>query len=332
MYRAVLGLDIGGANLKAAQNNGVARSVPFALWKAPHELAGRLRELIATMPSHELIAMTMTGELCDCFASKAEGVRAILRAVREATGLTTVLVWTTHGRFENIDLSKLDPQVIAAANWHALATHVARYFADSSTALLIDVGTTTTDITYLKDGRPHPRGLTDPARLACGELVYTGVRRTPVCAVLGMEVAAEFFATMLDVYLLLELIEENPHDLNTADGRPAMRSQAHARLARLRCADVDEFPLAEASALAQRALARQVEFVGWAIDTVLRERTPPEQVILVGSGEALGRAVCATHARLRGVRVVSLAEVLGAHLSAATCAFAVARLASEDVS
>jgi len=33
-----------------------------------------------------------------------------------------------------------------------------------------------------------------------GELVYTGIRRTPICAVLNRDVAAELFATMLDAY------------------------------------------------------------------------------------------------------------------------------------
>ena len=33
---------------------------------------------------------------------------------------------------------------------------------------------------------PMPTGRTDPERLASGELVYTGVRRTPACALLGL--------------------------------------------------------------------------------------------------------------------------------------------------
>ena len=41
MSAAVLGLDIGGANLKAAHTDGRALSVPFALWKNPGALAGR---------------------------------------------------------------------------------------------------------------------------------------------------------------------------------------------------------------------------------------------------------------------------------------------------
>ena len=81
-----------------------------------------------------------------------------------------------------------------------------------------------------------PLGRTDPERLQSGALVYTGARRTPVCAVLGgtahppLRVAAEWFATMLDVYLLLGDIRENELDTNTADGRPATRAAAAARI------------------------------------------------------------------------------------------------------
>src|SRR5207248_174454 len=122
------------------------------------------------------------------------------------------------------------PLQVAAANWLALAHFVARLFPHE-TVLLIDTGSTTTDIVFLNHGVPEPRGLSDPERLASGELVYTGVRRTPICAVLGMAVAAEFFATMQDAYIYLGLTPANPADCDTADGRPATRANARARLA-----------------------------------------------------------------------------------------------------
>ena len=76
-----LGLDIGGANLKAADGRGWAKSVSFPLWRDPHGLAGALDALVQNAPVSERLAVTMTGELCDCFSSKIEGVRHILAAV-----------------------------------------------------------------------------------------------------------------------------------------------------------------------------------------------------------------------------------------------------------
>jgi len=83
MKTHVLGLDIGGANLKAAHSEWRRAHVAFALWKHPERLAEELGRLGAAMPAHDRLAVTMTGELCDCFATRREGVRAILQSVQE---------------------------------------------------------------------------------------------------------------------------------------------------------------------------------------------------------------------------------------------------------
>ena len=176
---AVLGLDIGGANLKAAHTAGPARSRPFALWKDPAGLPAALSALIGEMPRADRLAVTMTGELCDCFETKREGVAAILDAVEGAAGDQPVRVWRNDGRFVDTTAARAEPLKAAAANWLALATFAGR-FAPKGPALLLDIGSTTTDVVPLRDGRPVPQGRTDPERLRCEELVYTGVRRTPV--------------------------------------------------------------------------------------------------------------------------------------------------------
>ena len=60
-----LGLDIGGANLKAATSEGAAGSEPFEIWRAPGDLTARLQQLIARFPPADLLAVTMTAELAD---------------------------------------------------------------------------------------------------------------------------------------------------------------------------------------------------------------------------------------------------------------------------
>jgi probable H4MPT-linked C1 transfer pathway protein len=326
---SVLGLDIGGANLKAAHSSQVAQARPFPLWKYPDWLATQLRTIGDAMPAHDWLAVTMTGELCDCFASRREGVLAILRSVEEAAAETPVLVWTTRGEYIALHQAREEPLVAAAANWLALAQLAGRY-TDGSPALLIDTGSTTTDMVYLAGGGPQPRADTDRERMASGELVYTGIRRTPVCAVLGMGVAAEFFATMLDTYLCLGLMPENAADTDTADGRPATRGHAYARLARLWCADANDVAAADIEALARRAIEIQIGFVRGAIDKVLAGRPRPERIILAGSGDVLGRQVAQAHADLADLPLVCLRERIGPALSDAACAYAVAVLAAES--
>lgn len=330
MTLSVLGLDIGGANLKAAHTCSAAVVRPFELWKQPGSLGDALRGLIAGLPPFDLLAVTMTGELCDCFETKQDGVNAILDAVATAAGALPVRVWRTDGTFAEIPAARATPLATAAANWLALATFAGRH-APEGPGLVIDVGSTTTDLVPLRDGRPVPRGRTDPERLRCGELVYTGARRTPLCALLGGAVAAEFFATTLDAYLVLGDVPEDAADHGTADGRPATRRAAHARLARILGADAETCPEAETLELAGQACGRQVRLVESALNRViahLGER--PRTVVVAGSGEFLAWKVLARSSVLGAARMISLADQLGPEFSAAACAYAVAVLAAES--
>ncbi len=322
----ILGLDIGGAHLKAAHADGRVLVRPFELWKHPGRLAAELAALADRFAPCDGLAVTMTGELCDCFADKRQGVNAILDAVTAAAGPRPVGVWMTEGRFVGVDLARSEALRVAAANWHALATFVGRY-APAGPALLVDVGSTTTDVVPLRDGRPVNRGRTDPERLRCRELVYTGVRRTPVCALLGADGAAEWFATTRDVYLVLGLVPEVAADHDTADGRPATRSAARERLARMLCADRETCDPEEIDRLAREVARRQRDWVRAAVREV--GRGPVPTIILAGEGEFLARQAIAEESELESCRVLSLAEELGADLSRAACAYALARLAAE---
>ena len=326
-----LGLDIGGANLKAVHTGGSVVRRAFALWRDPAGLAAALQDLCAALPPADQIAITMTGELCDCFENKRDGVAAILDAVQAVARATPVRVWGNEGRFLDPDAARRMPLQTAAANWLALATLVGR-FAPSGPALSIDIGSTTTDLVPLLDGKPAPRGRTDPERLRCGELVYTGARRTPLCALINGEVAAELFATTLDAYLVLGHLPEDANDCNTADGRPATRPAAETRLARMLCADLETSTPDERRRLAERAVGRQRALIRDALDAVLRTlASPPRTLILAGEGEFLAEQVIGPLPELHGAERISLSRELGREISAAACAHAVAVLAGEGV-
>ena len=171
---SILGLDIGGANIKGADEAGRTVSRPFAMWKRHGQLADEIASILAEFPQTEHVAVTMTAELADCFATKSEGVRFILNAVVASAAALPVQVWTTAGRFMTATEATSQPMLVAAANWHALATWCGREFlaptrhstpATRHSSLLIDIGTTTTDIIPLVDGRPVAQGLTDVGRL-----------------------------------------------------------------------------------------------------------------------------------------------------------------------
>lgn len=333
----LIGLDIGGANLKAAHVDGVAVSRAFPVWKHPERLADALTKLLAGFPQVDGVAVTMTAELADCFVTKDEGVKRILDAVEEAAAGRPVRVWQTGGEFVSTEEARLLTRLVAAANWHALATWVG-LMVPRGDALLIDIGTTTTDIIPIRNGLPDSTGRNDVERLMAGELVYTGVRRTPLCAVSRSApfaegecpLAFELFATTLDVYLMLGAIAEDESDCETANGRPATRVAAHDRLARMICCDREEVSIEEAELIAAHFARCQRMQIAAAIDRVLShgDRTC-EHVIVSGSGAFLAESVLAEHARLAKTSRILLADLVSGEVVEAACAFAVARLAAE---
>ncbi len=333
-----LGLDIGGANIKAADADGPARSLPFPLWEQPDRLADALAELIARFPQPDRFAVTMTGELADCFRTKAEGVDRILMAVETIAEGRPTVVWQTGAEFVSPEIAREIPLLVAAANWHALATWVGRILPKESFAILLDIGSTTTDIIPLTNGVPTPIGLTDTERLCAGELVYTGVRRTPIVA-LAHEVpwrdgtcplAAELFATTNDIYILTGDLPEDEADTDTANNRPATREASIDRLARMLCADTTEVSPDEIQSLAAHLSKIQEERISAAIDQVLQSQNDtPTHVLTSGAGSFLAQRVVKSHPRLQGCEQIDLARTFADRFSEAACAFAVARLAVE---
>ncbi len=337
MPKVVLGLDIGGANLKAATAAKQAAAASFALWKNPDGLADALRLLLAKFPDADEFAVTMTGELCDCFETKREGVAHILKHVRAVSRSYPVRVWSTAGRFLDCEQAAADPMAVASANWHALAT-VAGQWCPRGVGLLIDIGSTTTDLIPLLDGRPHARGKIDVTRMKEGELLYTGVRRTPIMAILPPgSVAAEHFATMHDAYLLTGDIAEDAADYDTADGRPATKAFAHARLSRMLCGDPEVTPQADTLQLAETAKGRQTEQIShavWVQAGQMRslgiQSLDAAQEIVVTSGSGEFQAINALRLwHCQPTQHVSLTSQFGPELAACAPAYAVAVLATE---
>ncbi len=331
-----IGLDIGGANLKAS-NGAVALSQSFPLWKEPRQLAAALTQLLLNFPAGSPLAVTMTGELADCFETRAEGVAHILEAVEQAGTGRLIAVWQTGGEFVSVEDANVLPEFVAAANWHALATWAGR-MSPAGRSLLIDIGSTTTDIIPIEDGLPITQGTTDRERLRSGELLYLGVCRTPLSSLCGeitisgepTGVARETFATTLDLHLLSGELPEDPTCLETANGRPATRQAAMDRIARMVCSDRDELSPEDIEELAQAFRQVELNLVVNSIQKAWSFTEPPECVLLSGAGEFLGRAAL-THPRLGwgSSQILSLSEMLGGQKSQAACAEALARLASE---
>ncbi len=352
----VLALDIGGANIKWATSSGAYGSHPFALWKAPELLVDALRVLDREhMPGRWLV--TMTGELCDCFETKRAGVEHILQAVVSAAsgkkdedenGNARVVVWGCGrgaGGFVSVDDARDDPMSVSAANWHAQASVIGRRYPVGRT-LLIDMGSTTTDVIPLRDGRVDAVGLTDTGRLATGELVYVGARRTAlmgvvdrvVCQGQTYRVMNERFATALDVQLLLGRMNDDASNVDTADNRPATRDCAVTRMLRMIGADREMMSVDDAVAIArsfdnamrQRVLDESVLSLGAnSHDDVHRW----DRIVISGSGECVLSAWFADLGldanSAQRLSVERLGDMVGPQATEAACAWALLQLDQE---
>ena len=144
-------------------------------------------------------------------------------------------------------------------------------------------------------------------------------------------VARELFATTLDVHLVTgDIPESNAADaesaFETADGRPANREAAIARLARCICADETEFGQFDAEAIAEFVAVELGELVLDAIRTVSWRHFGDvgEKIVLAGHGDFVLNRVIPDRSRM-----ISLADTIGAPAARCAPAYAVARLAEE---
>jgi len=161
--------------------------------------------------------------------------------------------------------------LVASANWHACASFIAARCPD---ALFIDMGSTTTDVVPIIDGKVAARGYTDGERLAAGELVYTGLVRSFIMACAGRApfngswtpLINENFANMADVYRILGSLPADADMMATADGREKTRKGSLARLARMVGVDAADADDRAWTALAQWFAEMQMRGV---IDAVM---------------------------------------------------------------
>ena len=229
----MIGIDVGGANLKIVDGDGV--HIHYCpLWE--QSPVTRILERYVPSPE-EPAAVVMSGELADCFENKMEGISFIVHAVRKAFPLARF--YGTDGEFHD----RAVPQ-LAAANWLASADYLREEYPDS---VLLDIGSTTADIIPLNNFESL-KGLTDLHRLQRGYLLYTGMLRGTIAALVRSvsldsvetPVSSEYFAAGADAHLVLGHITSADYTIDTPDKKEKTRIAALRRLARVVCADLDE--------------------------------------------------------------------------------------------
>ncbi|HTU87626.1 MAG TPA: hydantoinase/oxoprolinase family protein [Solirubrobacteraceae bacterium] len=298
---SVIGLDVGGANTKAAVVDRDSErprivSEPFEVWREPEAMADVIADVVGRLEcAGTPVALTTTAELVDAFASKRDGVLYVLEASARALTGRVLRVMTTDGFLIGIDEARAAPLRCAAANWVATAMVVARSLPD---AILVDCGGTTTDVIPIVRGEVTARGRTDVERLLAGELLYTGALRTNIAAVLSevpiggaaCPVASELFAISADAHLLRGNLTPEQCTCTFPDGRGTSVAEVRSRLARVVCADPEQLADGDLEGIAAAVAEAQIASIAGALTRVAARVRAGAPVLAVGVGAFLARA------------------------------------------
>jgi (4-(4-[2-(gamma-L-glutamylamino)ethyl]phenoxymethyl)furan-2-yl)methanamine synthase len=322
----VVGWDVGGAHVKACLlESGRVVDVaqwPCPLWKGLAHLDEAIAAARARWPrawdATTRHAATMTGEMVDLFVDREQGVARLAAALAESLG-PSLRLYAGAARFVLAHEAPRHWHAIASANWQATGAVLAPRAGD---ALLLDVGSTTTDVIPLRGGRVASQGLDDARRLACGELVYQGVVRTPLCALAArvpfegdlVNVMNEFFATTADVYRTTGELDPAHDQDATADGNAKDLPGTSRRLARMIGRDARDRGQPAWLALAQAWRALQVADIEGQVARVAAAAGLADDAPVVGAG--CGAFLAADIARRAGRRFDRFSDLTAGTASA----------------
>jgi probable H4MPT-linked C1 transfer pathway protein len=320
----IIGWDVGGAHLKAVLVNAQghvlnAKQVYCPLWLGLNQLELAIDAILLEMQA-ESHTVTMTGELADIFPDRHSGVLAIAQTMQRKLNAVNpemqLKFFAGNQGFVTLDAVAEVTSDIASMNWLASMHYLAQKLPQ---AIFIDIGSTTTDIALLSDGKPNVLGLTDATRMQFDELVYTGVVRTPLMALAQkipfagqlVNVAAEHFATTADVYTLTGELALDDNMADTADGADKNIASSARRIARMVGWDAHDAPLARWVELAHAFKHAQLNLVRQSVLTKLSSKQNTEPSLqLVGAGA--GEFLTASLAQQLGIPYRSVSDFISA--------------------
>ena len=327
-----IGWDIGGAHLKAARLDAAGRlrqvvQLPCPLWLGMDRLEAACDTVLAALPDQAAVhAVTMTGEMADLFPDRASGVVAIVALLRDRLAQRRpddrLRIFAGGAGFVAADEVRADPggntESIASANWLATALRCA---AGLDQGLLVDIGSTTTDLIPFAAGRVLAVGASDRARLAEGELVYAGIIRTPLMALAGRApfagawrtTMAEHFATTADVFRVLGELDEASDAQPAADGGAKTGEASARRLLRMVGEDLADCDASAVGNLARWYRQRLLEQIGAGLAQGLSRGDLAAGAALIGAG--VGRFLVAELAARCGRPYQGVDDLLCADLA-----------------
>ncbi|TFG03306.1 MAG: hypothetical protein EU539_12375 [Promethearchaeota archaeon] len=279
----ILGLDIGGANTKAAliqfQDHEITKLYSyieyFPFWEKTIEAIPQMLQRIIIkliikndykLSEIDTIAIAMTAELSDAFQTKKEGIITILEALNKVFDKDKLFFISVNNEFIRFEKVKSEPYSVAAANWVSTALFLGNFV---SNCILIDAGSTTIDIIPILKSYPVTQGKDDISRLINHELIYTGGLRATIPSITHfvpfkgqlIRISFEKFALISDVHRILGNISEEHYINDTADNRSKSLQDCYSRLSRILCMDIETISKNELDKIAKFIYDKQIDII-----------------------------------------------------------------------
>ena len=231
-----IGLDIGGANLKVVGLNRNKKIIfveqfKCPIWRGTDVLVDKFK-IFKNLNPEALMGITMTGELCDNFLNREDGVKKII-------GCTQKIKCLKYFFTNNKDRFKKKPshKQVASMNWLATAEFISKKITNG---LIVDFGSTTIDLILIKNKKCANIFFDDFNRINNSELIYTGCTRTPIFGITNQvilkkkiyNIIPEFFSNTADLYRAIKILPDDLDLYESADGKNKSRTNSLRRVAR----------------------------------------------------------------------------------------------------
>lgn len=332
-----LGLDFGGAHLKLVgldKDHKIifAKCKRSPIWNGVKSLDNSIKE-IRKFKSVSKLGITMTAELCDNFNTRRQGVQKLIKYLRKVKQKKFFFTNSKNNFSESPSYKN-----VASMNWLALALYVSKKVSSS---LVIDFGSTTTDLILINKNKIKNKFLTDFSRLNNSELIYTGCLRTPIFSIKdqlringkSLKIIPESFTNLSDVYRVLNLIPKKVDLYPTCDARNKSLLNSRKRISRAFGFDYTKKNKSLINVICKKIMNIQLNKISSEMDKLLIKNNFNSKIPLVicGSGKKIlneyfkKKFIIKDFSTLvKGEKKLRLAASY--HAPAASCALLVSRL------
>ena len=281
----IIGWDIGGAHIKVAEidfkkKKTKTEQIYSPIWKNINNLKKSIKLIKKKFKKSDYHAITMTAELSDIFLNRMHGSKYIVKLSSKILEEKKIFFYSKKN-FIKKKVALKNASSLNSLNWHATANFISNFFPN---CILVDIGSTTTDIIPIKNKKIIAKGNNDNQRLKANELIYLGVLRSPIHAVEKKKnLIYENFANLSDVYRVLNKIPKKLDLLPTQDNKSKNKHDSARRIARIFGKDYKKTDFLKWKKIASQIEKKQKKILKKSVNKI-EKRNFKKKIPIIGAG------------------------------------------------